>query len=49
MGKQAIDDDSNQTGQILSALLNWPQATLISDLKIEGNKLFLNRKIDRGF
>ncbi len=48
LGKQAIDDDSNQTGQILSALLNWPQACFISDLKIEGNKLFLSREIDEG-
>ena len=48
LGKQAIDDDSNQTGQILSALLNWPQACFISDLKIEGNKVFLSREIDEG-
>ena len=48
LGKQAIDDDSNQTGQILSALLNWPQACFISDLKIEANKLFLSREIDEG-
>jgi len=48
LGKQAIDDDSNQTGQILSALLNWPQACFISDLKIDGNKLFLSREIDEG-
>ena len=48
LGKQAIDDDSNQTGQILSALLNWPQACFISDLKIEGNKVFISREIDEG-
>ena len=48
MGKQAIDDDSNQTGQILSALLDWPQACFISDLKIEGNKLSISREIDEG-
>ena len=48
LGKQAIDDDSNQTDQILSALLNWPQACFISDLKIEGNKLFISREIDEG-
>ncbi|HXJ08236.1 MAG TPA: electron transfer flavoprotein subunit beta/FixA family protein, partial [Burkholderiales bacterium] len=36
LGKQAIDDDSNQTGQMLAALLNWPQATFASKLKIEG-------------
>ena len=45
MGKQAIDDDSNQTGQILSALLNWPQGCFISNLKIENNKVFISREI----
>ena len=48
MGKQAIDDDSNQTGQILSALLNWPQGCFISNLKIENNKVFISREIDEG-
>ncbi|MDC0967788.1 electron transfer flavoprotein subunit beta/FixA family protein [Alphaproteobacteria bacterium] len=48
MGKQAIDDDANQTGQILSALLGWPQACFISDLKIEGDKLIISREIDEG-
>src|SRR5499425_4747 len=38
LGKQAIDDDSNQTGQMLAALLGWPQATFASKLKIEGEK-----------
>ena len=38
MGKQAIDDDSNQTGQMTSALLNWPQATFASKIEIENNK-----------
>ena len=48
MGKQAIDDDSNQTGQILSALMNWPQGCFISELKIEDNKLLISREIDEG-
>ena len=48
MGKQAIDDDSNQTGQILSALMNWPQGCFISNLKIEGQKVFISREIDEG-
>ena len=48
LGKQAIDDDSNQTGQILSALLNWPQGCFISNLKIENNKVFISREIDEG-
>ena len=38
MGKQAIDDDSNQTGQMLSALLGWPQGTFASKLEINGKK-----------
>ena len=37
MGKQAIDDDCNQTGQMLAALLNWPQATLLLKLKLKIN------------
>ena len=48
LGKQAIDDDSNQTGQILSALMNWPQGCFISELKIEDNKLIISREIDEG-
>tara|TARA_Y100000768_G_scaffold372146_1_gene339544 strand:- start:52 stop:801 length:750 start_codon:yes stop_codon:yes gene_type:complete len=48
MGKQAIDDDSNQTGQILSALMNWPQGCFISNLKIEGKKVLISREIDEG-
>ena len=48
LGKQAIDDDSNQTGQILSALMNWPQGCFISELKIEDNKLLISREIDEG-
>src|SRR5919109_4849709 len=38
MGKQAIDDDANQTGQMLAALLGWPQATFASKLKLSGDK-----------
>ena len=37
MGKQAIDDDCNQTGQMLSALLNWPQATFASKIELKIN------------
>jgi len=48
MGKQAIDDDCNQTGQMLSALLNWPQATFASKIDIEDNKLEVIREIDEG-
>ncbi|EAS85444.1 electron transfer flavoprotein beta-chain [Candidatus Pelagibacter ubique HTCC1002] len=48
MGKQAIDDDCNQTGQMLSALLNWPQATFVSKIDIKDNKLEIIREIDEG-
>ena len=48
LGKQAIDDDSNQTGQILSALMNWPQGCFISELKIEDDKILISREIDEG-
>ncbi len=48
MGKQAIDDDSNQTGQMLSALLGWPQGTFASKLEINGKKLHVTREIDGG-
>ncbi|MDA7441806.1 electron transfer flavoprotein subunit beta/FixA family protein [Candidatus Pelagibacter bacterium] len=48
MGKQAIDDDCNQTGQMLSALLNWPQATFASKINIKDNKLEIIREIDEG-
>ena len=48
MGKQAIDDDCNQTGQMLSALLNWPQATFASKIDIKNNKLEIIREIDEG-
>jgi len=48
LGKQAIDDDCNQTGQMLSALLNWPQATFASKIDIKDNKLEIIREIDEG-
>jgi electron transfer flavoprotein beta subunit len=48
LGKQAIDDDANQTGQMLSALLNWPQGCFISKLKIENKLLTISREIDEG-
>jgi electron transfer flavoprotein beta subunit len=48
MGKQAIDDDSNQSGQMLAALLGWPQATLISNVEIAGEQANITREIDGG-
>ena len=48
MGKQAIDDDSNQTGQMTSALLNWPQATFASKIEIEDKTATITREIDEG-
>ena len=48
LGKQAIDDDSNQTGQMLAALLGWSQGTFASKLKIEGGKALVTREIDGG-
>ena len=48
MGKQAIDDDSNQTGQMLAALMGWAQATFASKLKIEGEKATVTREVDGG-
>src|SRR5256712_1769066 len=48
MGKQAIDDDSNQTGQMLAALLGWPQATLASTIKLEADKAVVTREVDGG-
>jgi electron transfer flavoprotein beta subunit len=47
-GKQAIDDDSNQTAQMLSALLGWSQSTFISELKIEGDSATTIREVDAG-
>ena len=48
LGKQAIDDDCNQTGQMLAALLGWGQATFASKIKIEGSKAMAVREIDDG-
>ena len=48
MGKQAIDDDSNQTGQMLAALLGWPQGTFASKIAIEGDALLVTREVDGG-
>ena len=48
MGKQAIDDDSNQTGQMVSAKLNWTQATFASKIEIDGDNIQVTREIDEG-
>lgn len=48
LGKQAIDDDSNQTGQMLSALLGWSQGTFLCDLEVTGDGLEIKREIDGG-
>ena len=48
LGKQAIDDDSNQTGQMLSALLGWSQGTFASEVKFEDDNLLVTREIDGG-
>jgi electron transfer flavoprotein beta subunit len=48
MGKQAIDDDSNQTGQMLAGLLGWSQGTFASELKINGDKAEVIREVDGG-
>jgi len=48
LGKQAIDDDSNQTGQMLAALLGWPQATFASKVKLAGDEAEVTREIDGG-
>jgi electron transfer flavoprotein beta subunit len=48
MGKQAIDDDSNQTGQMVSALLQWPQATFISKIEPSGDSAEVTREVDAG-
>ena len=48
MGKQAIDDDCNQTGQMLAALLNWPQATFASKIQVKDKSLEVIREIDEG-
>jgi electron transfer flavoprotein beta subunit len=48
MGKQAIDDDSNQTGQMLAALLGWGQATFASSISVEGDTATVDREVDEG-
>src|SRR5712675_3249264 len=48
MGKQAIDDDSNQTGQMLAALLGWSQATFASKLEVDGTDFKVTREVDGG-
>jgi electron transfer flavoprotein beta subunit len=48
LGKQAIDDDCNQTGQMLAALLGWPQATFASKVLIEGDAALVTREVDGG-
>ena len=48
VGKQAIDDDSNQTGQMFAALMDWPQATFASEVNIDGDKMKVTREVDGG-
>ena len=48
MGKQAIDDDCNQTGQMLSALLGWPQGTFASKVVVDGDAVHVTREVDGG-
>ena len=48
LGKQAIDDDANQTGQMLAALLGWPQATFASKVKVDNGKAQVTREVDGG-
>jgi electron transfer flavoprotein beta subunit len=48
LGKQAIDDDCNQTGQMLAALLGWPQATFASKIKLEKDRAVVTREVDGG-
>jgi len=48
MGKQAIDDDSNQTGQMLAALLDWPQGTFASKVELDGGRVKVTREVDGG-
>ena len=48
LGKQAIDDDMNATGQMIAALLNWPQATFASKVEISGKKAKVSREVDGG-
>jgi electron transfer flavoprotein beta subunit len=48
LGKQAIDDDCNQTGQMLAALLGWPQGTFASKVEIDGDAVMVTREVDGG-
>src|SRR5215813_9939312 len=48
LGKQAIDDDCNQTGQMLAALLGWPQGTFASKLALDGDNVSVTREVDGG-
>ncbi|MEL6746795.1 MAG: electron transfer flavoprotein subunit beta/FixA family protein, partial [Pseudomonadota bacterium] len=48
LGKQAIDDDCNQTGQMLAALLDWPQTTFASNVEIDGEAMTVTREVDGG-
>jgi electron transfer flavoprotein beta subunit len=48
LGKQAIDDDCNQTGQMLAALLDWPQGTFASKLVVDGDSILVTREVDGG-
>lgn len=48
LGKQSIDDDANQTGQMLAGLLNWPQATSASKVEFEGEEVTVTREVDGG-
>ena len=48
LGKQAIDDDCNQTGQMLSAFLNWPQSAFVSNLELKDKKIISIREVDGG-
>ena len=48
LGKQAIDDDCNQTGQMLAALLNWPQGTFVSNMVLDSDSVNVTREVDGG-
>jgi len=48
LGKQAIDDDCNQTGQMLAAMLGWPQGTFASKIEIKGKIIEVTREVDEG-
>jgi electron transfer flavoprotein beta subunit len=48
LGKQAIDDDSNQVGQMLAALLGWPQGTFASKVEVDGDSVSVTREVDGG-